>query len=680
MKRAGHLMLPGAAVALAVGGAFPWWSGRTGGDGFGTVPWWLRVLLAGAGIACVVGVVRRRWAWGAAVAGAAAALGGGLSFALWSRSGEIAEGLRRDRAAATSKSWYFGPFDNELHALLTAWPDAAPLAAAIAGAGVAVVAVLLARRRGFTMDELGELTVGERELGPLARSALTWSLVGVLLGGALSVATVEGARAVRDARVEALGPWWTEFADSSPVPRERLHDGSRKVPEDTRSTRSPGAPAKPGAVAWRQTFAGPVALSTCTYEGRARGTLVALEEGRRTARVSGRDAKDGRQRWSFTVRLSKRVELSQVAVSGSCSVLVLVGSLVVGVDSYTGRVGGASVLPKPGRTGWRFVTSYRQPVTKVPRMVTLTGADFAHVDAGDSGIVALRREDVKPVGWGRPVTSGCQYLADYATDTSAGTLYMTGCRSQDVLVTLPEVTVPGEDRRDRPDYRTPDLPPLLAPRERPVPSPSGCDRGAVERLRATTPRHAYVMGSWRCGSGARRERIHARATFSLSYDWSRRSPWVRTPTGRSQLEPVVNLLNGDAGAVGDTVRLGWGEELDAEGRPSVTPARGDRVAALVGPGRTAADGDTLLALGESGLLTAVRYEYGQRDPLETDDSPRSRLRRAGATDAVRDACDGTRDVLVDGESATALVLCRGAGQRATRVEAVVDGGGFRKGS
>ncbi|MEB8336023.1 hypothetical protein [Streptomyces endophyticus] len=671
MKRVGHLLLPGAAVALAVGGAFPWWSGRTDGDGLGAVPWWLRVLLLGAGVACVVGVGRRRWAWGAAVAGAAAALGGGLSFVLWSRSGEIAEGLRQDRAAATSKGWYFGPFDSELHAVLTAWPEAAPLAAACAGAGVAVAAVLLARRRGVDADEL---PADGEELGRRVRAALSWSLVGVLLGGVLSVATVEGARAVRDARVEALGPWWTEFADSSPVPRERLHDGSRKVTEDTRS---PGAPAKPGAVAWRHTFVGPVALSTCAYEGRARGTLVALEEGRRTARISGRDPKDGRQRWSFTVRLSKRIELSQVAVSGGCAVLVLVGSMVVGIDSYTGRVGGASVLPMPGRTAWRFVTSYRQPVAKAPRMVTLTGADLAHVDAGDSGVVALRRKDVKPVGWGRPAASGCRYLADYATDSSPGTLFMTGCRSQDVLVTLPEVTVPGEDRRSRPDYRVPDLPPLLPPRERSVSAPSGCDRGAVERIRATSPRHAYVMGSWRCGSGARRERIHTRATFNLSYGWPRRSPWARVPVGRSQLEPVVNLENGDAGAVGDTVRLGWGEELDAEGRPSVTPARGDRIAALVGPGRTAGDRDTLLALGESGLLTAVRYEYRDHDPGDADDRPRARIRRAGATDAVRGACEGTRDVLVDGDSATALVLCRGAGQRVTRVEAVVDGKGFR---
>ncbi|MFJ9176269.1 hypothetical protein [Streptomyces sp. NPDC102360] len=672
MKRVGYLLLPGAGAALAVGGAFPSWSGRTDGDGFGTVPWWLRVLLLGAGAACVAGVGRRKWAWGAAAAGAAAALGGGLAFALWSRSGEIAEGLRRDRAAATSEGWHFGPFDNELHAVLTAWPDAALLAAACAGAGVAVVGLLLAHLRGCGVDEL---PVDVDELGRRIRSVLSWSLVGVLLGGVLSAAAVEGARAARDARVEALGPWWTEFADSSPVPRERLHDGSRKV---TEKTRAPGAPAKPGAVAWRHTFTGPVALSTCTYEGRARGTLVALEEGRRTARVSGRDAKSGRLRWSFTVRLSKRTEFSQVAVSEGCAVLVLVGSMVVGVDSYTGRVGGASVLPMPGRTGWRFVTSYRQSVAKAPRMVTLTDADLAHVDAGDAGIVALRREDAKPVAWGTPSGSGCQYLADYAADAAPGTLFMTGCRSQDMLVTLPDVTVPGEDRRSRPDYRVPDLPPLLAPRERPVPSPSGCDRGAVERLRATSPRYAYVMGRWRCGSGARRERFHARATFNLSYDWPRRSPWVRTSPDRSQLEPVVNLENGDAGAVGDTVRLGWGEELDAEGRPSVTPARGDRIAALVGPGRTAGDRDTLLALGESGLLTAVRYEYRQRDPIDPDDEgPGSRIRRAGATDAVRGACDGTRDVLVDGASATALVLCRGAGQRVTRVEAVVDGKGFR---
>ncbi|MGD6748040.1 hypothetical protein ACOKM3_40070 [Streptomyces sp. BH106] len=671
MKRAGHLMLPGAALALAVGGAFPWWSGRTDGNGFGEVPWWLRVLLLGAGVACVIGVGRRWWAWGAAAAGGAVVFGGGLSFALWSRSGEIAEGLREDRAAGTSKGWYFGPFDNELHAVLTAWPDAAPLAAACAGFGVAVAAVLLARRHGFDTDEL---PLDVEELGRRVRTVLTWSLVGVLLGGALSAATVEGARAVRDARVEALGPWWTEFADSSPVPRERLHDGSRKV---TRDARAPGAPARPGAVAWRHTFAGPVALSTCTHEGRARGTLVALEEGSRTARVSGRDAKDGRQRWSFTVRLSKRVEFTQVAVGGDCAVLVLVGSTVVGLDSYTGRVGGASVLPMPGRPGWRFVTAYRQPVAKAPRMVTLTGAELAHVDAGDTGIVALRRKDVRLVAWGRPANSGCRYLADYATDTAPGTLFMTGCRGKDVLVTLPEVTAPGEGRRGRPDYRAPDLPPLLAPRERPVSSPSGCDRGAVERIRATSSLYAYAMGSWRCGAGARHERIHARASFNLSYDRPSRSPWVRTAADRSQLEPVVNLLNGDAGAVGDTVRLGWGEDLDAQGHPSVTPARGDRIAALVGPGRAPGVRDTVLALGESGLLTAVRYEYRERDAMDTEDDPRARIRRAGATDAVRGACDGTRDVLVDGESATALVLCRGAGPGATRVEAVVDGAGFR---
>ncbi|GAA1935075.1 hypothetical protein GCM10009837_71150 [Streptomyces durmitorensis] len=668
--------LLGVAVTLAVAAAYPWWSGRTG-DEFGTTSWWLRALplLAAALLVAarlVPGVGRRRGTALAAGAAGSAALAGALLFVTWSRADEIAAGRREDRETEAATQWWWGATDRELHAVLTAWPEAAPLATALAAAVVAVAALLLAwrDRPWLDLDTYAEAADGNA-LRRRLRGGTACVLAGVLAGGLLSVASVDGAERIRDARTEALGPWWGDYAESEQVAASRLHKGSHEVRS---SGYRPGAPTRPGRIAWQRGFDGPAALSTCAYEGRERGTLVVLEEGDRAARITGRDARDGSRRWSFSVRTSERVELVQVAVSEGCSVLVLMGSMLVSLDSYTGRERGATVLPMPGPKGWSFITSYRQP-DALPRMVTLPDARVVHLASSGGGVVAVRRDGAEVLARSGGTGEGCAYLVDYASPDDSGSLLVEGCGWRNVLLTLPGSGPDPAYPPNEPDYRTPDLPLLFEVSDVEVTRPEGCEAGQVEWIRAQGY-GADVAGTWRCGKGKSLKRTYATRRFVPSDSVARRD-WERVPAARAPLHPAVELRDDVfATAVGDAVRIGWGlRERDRV--HSEVPERGDRVAALDGSGgpwKQDANRDAVLALGASGLLTALEFRQERTEPPAEPDV-RIDLRAKGSTTVARTPCTGTRDLLADPVSGTALVLCRD-GEDRTRVTAVVDGQGF----
>ncbi|MFI6874080.1 hypothetical protein ACIBL6_11625 [Streptomyces sp. NPDC050400] len=672
-------------------GAFPWWVGQDegGAGGFGTAPWWLRVPLAVAGVVLLVGVVegRRRCVTAAAGVATAVAAGGALRFVLWSRADEIADARAADRAAASSGAWWMGPVDRELHALLTAWPTAASLAVALAAAGVAVIA-LVSASGAWPVPDGRQPAASAPQLRAVRPNGGTYGAVaGIVVGVLLAEASVLGAQQIRATRTDALGPWWSAYTASRPVPADKLHRGARRLTEadransanksgdgDARGAAEPGLPTRPEHVAWRRTFHSPTALSTCAHDGHARATLVALERTRARATITGHDTRDGSRRWAFTVRLGKRTELGQVAVSAGCSVFVLIGSVLIGIDTYTGRAHGGTVLPKPGRDGWRFVTSYRQ-ADRPPALVTLPAADLLHVAAAEAGVVAVRRADVHPLAWGVG-RAHCSYLVDYVGPGSPGTLFVTGCGAGDVLVPLPDVS-----RLDRPeravDYRSPVLPPLFADADMTVSGPAGCRDGDVERIRSYG-NHVFLSGSWACGRTGRRTTANRRLDLTRpDPDADRFAPWRRRAPGEVPVLPIAEAKYDDVAVVGDGVGLGSGEAED-HWRGRVTVRAGERIVALAGPRDRAGDGDALLALGASGRLTSVTYHV---DAEMTDDGPSltTRLEAGPTSEIAREECDGTRSLLADTTTATALVLCRD-GEDSTRVVAVVDErrGGRRK--
>lgn len=642
--------LVGAAVTLGVAAAFPWWSGRTGEE-FGATPWWLRVpllvavfLLLGAQL---VPYVARRWTALAALIAGSVAVGGAVLFLTWSRDDAIVAGRREDKATEASNAWWLGATDRELHAVLTAWPEAAPVAVALASAFVAGAALFLAWswRSWLGLDE----PVSGEALRARLRGLAACGMAGVLAGGLLSVAAVEGADRIREARTEALGPWWGEYTESAPVAAADLHRGSRRVNGDDAG---PGVPKRPGRITWQRTFEGPVALSMCRRDGRERGTLVVLEEDGGGAVVTGRDARDGSRRWTFTVRTSERVKLRQVAVSEGCSVLALVGSTLISLDSYSGRQRGATVLPMPGRGGWRFITPYRQP-EEAPKMVTLPDAGRAHLDGGVVGVVAVSRDDAGLLAQGPARGEGCEYLVDYASEDDPGTLLVGRCGLADVLLRLPQAERETGGATD-PDYRTPRLPLLYTQADLAVTWPPGCEGGRVDWIRAGE-RATRVAGTWECGKGKSRSRMYASRTAAPPDSFSG-TDWRFTPADRAPLYPARGLVHGGAAwAVGDSVRIGW-DAGDGEWVGRVVPEKGDRVVGLNGSRLHEGDVDTHLALGASGRLTALKTHYTNKG-TQTTPKPHLTLKATTSTTTAATPCPGNRTLLTDTASATALIVC-----------------------
>ncbi len=65
--------------------------------------------------------------------------------------------------------------------------------------------------------------------------------------------------------------------------------------------------------------------------------------------IVGHDARDGALRWSVTVRRLDTAQLNQVAVGEGCSVLVLIGTVLLAVDTYSGKGGGQFGAPERER-------------------------------------------------------------------------------------------------------------------------------------------------------------------------------------------------------------------------------------------------------------------------------------------------------------------------------------------
>jgi hypothetical protein len=318
--------------------------------------------------------------------------------------------------------------------------------------------------------------------------------------------------------MEALGPWWGPLAESVPVPEDRLDEGAVEGDEEDLYFVQQ-LPEQSTQVAWQHDFPGPVALSTCVREERARATLVALEESAERSVIVGHDARDGTLRWSLTVHRQDTAQLNQVAVGEGCSVLVLIGTVLLAVDSYTGKVAGSSVLPRADLGAWHFMTpALGEPL---PRLVGLHEAEYEHLRGSLGEIVAVRRSDAEPVA-GVYRRSGCTYLVDYyRNEPASGHLLMDGCGDGDgsAVAVLPELRSPEELRTERPPaYRLPPLQPLLAQLEKPVPAPPpGCRSGPL-RIRSASVTTLVEEEMDRAGK-KRLARINLDYSHSLSPEW-----------------------------------------------------------------------------------------------------------------------------------------------------------------
>ncbi|TPQ21830.1 hypothetical protein FGD71_013110 [Streptomyces sporangiiformans] len=577
---------------------------------------------------------------------------------------------------------------DEWHRVYAAAPPAAPLACSLAAAVVlALCVVMLVRRQrpwvalGPDLDPVPAPATatgsGPQEyerpyatgatLRRHARRAMAAGVAGVLVGGLLGAGATFGASGLQRERREALGPWWGQLAGSVPVPEDRLDEGAAEWDGKSHFVRLPDRPER---VAWQRGFKGPVALSMCGRGERARGTLVALEESSRHSVIVGHDARDGTRRWSVTVRRQDTAELSQVAVGEGCTVLVLIGTVVLAVDAYTGKVEGSSVLPQARHGAWHFITPAPEKYPW-PRLVSLSDAEYAHLTAWDDGIVAVRRSDAELVAWADRRYGSCTHLVDYyRNEPESGQLLMDDCAGRSAVAVLPEPEAPEELRKERPPaYRLPPLQPLLAHAEMPVPAPPrGCRSGPLRILSASVT--TLVETEWDCAGKAYRARI------SLSdSDSARFQRWAKSPV--ADAAPDVTFVRSGGvhhllEAWGDTVKMVDGDNFDVWW--TVVPRRGDPVVGLADSDvivrdrrgqRDAGRGDLyqpILVLTRSGTLVALA------DPYEAEG--KQRVRVTASSDVARQPCAGKRGLLADKISGTALVLCTTKGR--THVTAVTD--------
>jgi hypothetical protein len=660
-----------AAAALVVAVLVLAWTPWPGGE-FGRAPWWVWGPLVAAVVLLLVGVGERKYTVRAAAAGGAAMVAGVASFLTWPREEVVLNGRSHDRIRAQPEDV---PPEWSLR-LYPAEPPAAPLACALAAAAVlGLCVVMLVRRQDpWTPPEAepgpGSGLVERERRDPIrpARRAMAAGLVGVLVGGLLGAGTTYGAGELQRQRMEALGPWWGPLAESAPVPEDRLHEGAVEWDRDDFVAR---VPERPTGVAWQHDFPGPVALGTCRRDGRIRATLVALEESAERSVIVGHDARDGDLRWSLTVHRRDTAELSQVAVGGGCSVLVLIGSVLLAVDTYTGQVVGSSVLPPEGLDAWHFIGPAQEE--SPPRLVGLREAQYAHLTSKAQGIVAVRRSDAELVA--RSDRSGdCAYLADYSgSERATGQLLVDRCSDRATVVNPPELAPPEELHTERPlayvsRDRLPPLQPLLAEWETPVPAPPpGCSSRLL-RIRSTTVVSTVVEAEMDCAGKKYWARI------SLSSDDIPRTPeWALSPEPdagpdltfvRSWFQYLLEV-RGDA-----VTMLGPG---NVDPWWSFVPVPGDPVVGLADSGVTRLlDGwvgpmdagiySPMLVLTHSGSLV-VLAEFRTSEATE-------RVRVIASSDVARQPCAGEQGLLADKASGTALVLCTMNGR--THVTAVTD--------
>jgi hypothetical protein len=656
-----------AAAALVVAVlVLPWTPWPVGQ--LGHAPWWVWGPLVAAVLLLLVGVGERKYtAWATAV-GAAAVVAGAASFLNWPRDYVVLDGRSHDLIRA--EPWISDVPPEWWLRLYPAEPPVAPLACALAAAAVVVLCVVLLVRRPGPAQPGSRLPAG----GPAdpirrARRVMAAVLVGVLVGGVLGVGTAHGAGVLQRERVEALGPWWGPLAESAPVPEDRLHDGAVEVDEDHEDDSVQRLPQRPTRVAWQHDFAGPGALSTCVSDGRARATLVALEESGERSVILGHDARDGAARWSLTVHRQGTAQLTQVAVGEGCSVLVLIGAVLLAIDTYSGRVTGGSVLRPAGLAAWHFMTS--APTDHpLPRLVGLRESDYAYLTGPLEGIYAVRRSDGVLVAATGRTSGGCDHLAEYNAGKQQifDYLLLEPCSERAAVAQIPMLATPEELRAEPPPaYRRPHLQPLLASSETPVlPPPPGCTSGRL-RIRAASV-YALVETDMDCAGRKHRARIELGGLGR-----ARTPAWTISP--EADVAPDLTFVRSQGVADllevwGDAVRTLYGD--DFEPRWSVVPQPGDPVVGLADVdvvrgfgGDLTGDADLylpILALTRSGALVALAESYASDAP--------EKVRVIATSDVARQPCSGERGLLADKASGTALVLCTADGR--THVTAVTE--------
>ncbi len=656
-----------AAAALVVAVLVLPWTPWPGGE-FGHAPWWVWGPLVAAVVLLLLGAGERRYtAWATAVAGVAL-VAGVATFLAWPADEVVVDGRSHEWIRAN-------PLDvpsEWLLRLYPAEPPAAPLAGALVAAAVLVLGVVMLVRRSEpwtapAVEPGSDLVDGEvRDQFRPVRRVMAAGLVGVLVGGLLGVGTAYGAGELRRERMEALGPWWGPLAESVPVPEDRLHEGAVEWDADRRDFVEQ-VPVRPARVAWQRDFAGPVALSTCVLDGRARATVVALEESGERSMIVGYDARDGAPRWSLTVHRRDTAQLTQVAVGEGCHVLVLIGTVLLAVDTYTGEVAGSSVLPAADRGAWHFMTSAPGEYPR-PRLVGVRASQYAFLTAPNHRIFAVRRSDATLVGVSGPRTwGGCTALAVYHDDREMpGALLLDPCSDRAAVAWVPELASPEELRAPRPPaYRRPPLQPLRAGSERPVPAaPPGCSRGSLRIWSGGAL--AVVEAKMDCAGTQRRARVQLRHDDFVAGD----EEWEMAPEAdavpdltvvRSGSRDDLLEVRGDAVTMLGSARFDpWWSVVPQPGDPVVGLADVDPYHSIThrldGPEGLTAAGlySPVLALTRSGtLVDLAEFRYGEApEPV----------RVLATSDVARQPCSGERGLLLDKASGTALVSCTANGR------------------
>ncbi|OZM82757.1 hypothetical protein CFP66_08695 [Pseudonocardia sp. MH-G8] len=626
-------------------------------EGYGHVPWWVSAPLVAAVVLLLVGVGGRRYTTWAGLLGGTAMVAGVVSFQTSPREEVELDGRTQERIRAhpwpgdVPPEWWLR--------LYPANPPAAPLACALAAAVVLVLCVVVLVRRQDPWMGPGPADGEGQPPTRTARRAMAAGLVGVLVGGLSGAGTAYGAN---ELRMAALEPWWGPLAESVPVPEDRLHEGS--VEWDRNNI--PLLPEQPTRVSWQHDFAGPAALSTCGRDGRARATLVALEESAERSVIIGHDARDGTPRWSLTVHRQETAELTQVAVGEGCSVLVLIGTVLLAVDTYTGQVVGSSVLPRGGSRRMVFPRTGRGGVSAAAGGASsgAVRASGVRASGGRDGTAQRRRARCTV----RPLRSLCLSRRVLRPRGSTGQLLVDYCSDLATVVNLPDLATPEELRGTRPPpYRVPTLAPQFAASETPVPAPPpGCSSGPV-RIRSTSDSATVVETAMDCaGKGYR-------ARTSISIDGFSTPEWTLSP--EANVAPDLTFVRSRstylAEVWGDTVVMMFSRGFDRWW--AVSPKPGDPVVGLADvDGARLLDGwqgpmdmgtySPILALTRSGsLVTLAEFRHAETP---------ERVRVLASSDVARQPCAGERGLLADKTSGTALVLC--TTNDGTHVTAVTD--------
>ncbi|NGO80689.1 PQQ-binding-like beta-propeller repeat protein [Streptomyces sp. YC504] len=577
-------------------------------EGFGTAQWYARVFAA-----------------------AAAAL---LLLHLGSPSGARAAGLC---AAIGTVFGFLEYVDDEASGRAPA-----PLAACLCCLAAALLCLALLRRRSPWLRFDGPRSALRRRVRLLGAMLV----VGVAAGGLVGAGALKLAYELRT----EYGPE-PPRTESGTVPDDRRDDGAHEGRE--------AWPQALGRQAWQGDFDSPAGLGVCANgeimnapEQRFRGTLVAVDGAGAGSAVVGWDAATGAPRWRFTVHDPSGVE--RVAVSEGCAVMVIHGGWLSVIDAYDGSVRGRSQLPglrmHSERALWRFITRTLDEGDP-PRLVTVPEAELTYLSSPEFGVVAVDHESGGLVAGSDTRGSGCRYLVDHSSPRDTGKLVIGNCAEGKLSVI--DLATPGFLGADGSR-------PLYTRSEVTVPPPLGCEAFSPDsRLGVDVEAASMLTATGTCGA----DRLWV-GHVELRY--GRREPvvWTELPGvgARVRVRPVAGLdrssllpapdgitvveRDGDALRHG-TLRLGKGEIAEVIEVDSAHPG---------------AHESQLLVQTTSGRIHFLYQNY---------EEGADGLHRKGSSDAAREPCAGTRDLLVDRASGTVLATCTTAGG-GTRVTALRD--------